>query len=278
MTTKHLTHPELERRLLHWTGSSSVPRYPFFESHSSLASSSSTGGVVAAGAVQDLPRWFADIELASQDCKVQAAQYPDVAIYFLRGDLKEVMKDRRGVYLGLKEGEEGKERVKAGKKEKREKNGWDWDWEDFKEDLRRVVGEAAKIMSSPQISSIAGDAMAQLRKSHPFIASSIGLSIIIGGTAVLLPALGLMAVNSMNRRQLNGPVGVGSPRIELLVVQIFGQQIKLNLSIFLLPSVANGKLSNLACFTHHFYPKTPQPANRRIEAVYLPRADGKGLD
>ena len=51
--------------------------------------------------------------------------------------------------------------------------------------------------------------MAQLRKAHPFIASSIGLGLIIGGTAVLIPALGLMA---MNRRRLNHPVGTSSPR------------------------------------------------------------------
>lgn len=51
--------------------------------------------------------------------------------------------------------------------------------------------------------------MAQLRKAHPFIASSIGLGLIIGGTAVLIPALGLMA---MNRRRLSHPVGTSSPR------------------------------------------------------------------
>jgi len=51
--------------------------------------------------------------------------------------------------------------------------------------------------------------MAQLRKAHPFIASSIGLGLIIGGTAVLLPTLGLLA---MNRKRLNTPVGTSSPQ------------------------------------------------------------------
>ena len=63
--------------------------------------------------------------------------------------------------------------------------------------------------SSHQFSNRAGDAMAQLRKSHPFIASSIGLGMIIGGTAVLIPALGLMA---MYRRRLNHPVCISSPQ------------------------------------------------------------------
>lgn len=51
--------------------------------------------------------------------------------------------------------------------------------------------------------------MAQLRKAHPFIASSIGLGLIIGGTAVLIPALGLMAMNRSKR--LNRAVGTSSP-------------------------------------------------------------------
>jgi len=121
-----LQHPELERRLLRWTGSSSVPRYPFFEgpgpqslSHSyppppSLSSSSSS--------LEDLRRWFNDIELAATDCDVSVEQYPDVAIYFLKGDLKEVMKERREVYV-----------KQTGRRF--------WDWRDFREDLRRIVGQ-----------------------------------------------------------------------------------------------------------------------------------------
>jgi len=186
MSNKFLTLPELERRLLKWTGSSSVPRYPFFESNFSHKLASSVGG----DSIHDLPRWFNNIELASGDCDVPKEQYSEVAIYFLTGELKEVMSERKDLYL--------KETKKSF-----------WDWEDFKEDLRRLVGEAAKIISSPQISNIAGDAMAQLRKAHPFIASSIGLGLIIGGTAVLLPALGMMA---MNRRRLNHSVSTSSPQ------------------------------------------------------------------
>jgi hypothetical protein len=114
-----LERVELERRLLRWTGSSSVPRYPFFEGPIS------NSGVIASGtlnsSVEDLRRWFNDIELASNDCHVPLEQYPDVAIYFLRGDLKEVMKERREAYF------------------KETKRGW-WDWLDFKEDLKRIVG------------------------------------------------------------------------------------------------------------------------------------------
>jgi len=186
MSTKFLSFSELERRLLQWIGSSLAPRYPFFESNFSHKLASSVGGE----SIHDLPRWFNNMELASSDCEVPEEQYSEVAIYFLTGELKEVMLERKDLYL------------------KESKRGF-WVWEDFKEDLRRLVGEAAKIISSPQFSNRAGDAMTQLRKAHPFIASSIGLGLIIGGTAVLIPALGLMA---LNRRRLNHPVGTSSPR------------------------------------------------------------------
>jgi len=137
--------------------------------------------------IHDLPRWFNNMELASGDCEVPKEQYSEVAIYFLKGELKEVMLERKDLYL------------------KETRKGF-WDWEDFKEDLRRLVGEAAKIISSPQFS---GDAMAQL---HPFIASSIGLGLIIAGSVVLIPALGLMT--SMKRQHLNHSfqLGTSSPR------------------------------------------------------------------
>ena len=49
------------------------------------------------------------------------------------------------------------------------------------------------ISSSSNISNIASDAMQQIRLAHPYIASSVKLGLIIGGTAVLLPTLGVMA-------------------------------------------------------------------------------------
>lgn len=111
--------PELERRLLRWTGSSSVPRYPFFEGPASNAGLAGSGSLN--NSMEDLRRWFNDIEIAANDCHVPLEQYPDVAIYFLKGDLKEVMKERREAYL------------------KETKTGW-WDWMDFREDLKRIVG------------------------------------------------------------------------------------------------------------------------------------------
>ena len=124
-----LLHPtDLERRLLRWTGSSSVPRYPFFEgpisnSTSVTLDSSQVGKLNASQSLEDLRRWLNDIELAANDCRIPVEQYPEVAIYFLRGDLREVMKERREAYI------------------KETRRGW-WDWEDFKEDLRRIVGES----------------------------------------------------------------------------------------------------------------------------------------
>ena len=70
------------------------------------------------------------MELAAADCGVAEEQYADVAIYFLRGNLQEVMKVRKGVYL--KHVYDG-EKVPSGRRF--------WVWKDFKEDLRRVVGE-----------------------------------------------------------------------------------------------------------------------------------------
>lgn len=76
-------------------------------------------------------RWLnSTVELAAADCGVVEEQYADVAIYFLRGDLQEVMKVRRGVYL---KHAYDSNKVPIGKRF--------WVWKDFKEDLRRVVGE-----------------------------------------------------------------------------------------------------------------------------------------
>lgn len=83
----------------------------------------STTNTSASQSLEDLRRWLNDIELAANDCRVPMEQYPDVAIYFLRGDLREVMKERKEAY------------------QKETRRRW-WDWMDFKEDLRRIVGES----------------------------------------------------------------------------------------------------------------------------------------
>ena len=133
MPKKSLSLAELERRLLKWTGSSSVPRYPFFESNFSHKLASSVGG----DSVHDLPRWFNNMELASGDCDVPKEQYSEVAIYFLTGELKEVMLERKDLYL------------------KETKKGF-WDWEDFKEDLRRLVGGCASFFPLRVLICISG--------------------------------------------------------------------------------------------------------------------------
>lgn len=143
---------ELERRLLGWL-SNQVLRYPFFEASlaprttgagarapgsnlnspnsptftplsSSSSSPSSSRYASASSSLQDLNQWYNYVETASSDCRVPVEQYPDVALYLLRGDLKEVMQERKGEYL------------------KQTKNSF-WDWSDFKEDLRRIVGECS---------------------------------------------------------------------------------------------------------------------------------------
>jgi hypothetical protein len=85
---------------------------------------SSVGGE----SIHDLPRWFNNMELASNDCDVPKEQYSEVAIYFLTGELKEVMLERKDLYL------------------KEAKKGF-LDWEDFKEDLKRLVGEQLPFFS-----------------------------------------------------------------------------------------------------------------------------------
>ena len=70
---------------------------------------------------------FNDIELAPSDCDVPEERYSEVAIYFLTGELKEFMLERKDLYL-----KESKKRF--------------WVWEDFKEDLRRLVGECCFYM------------------------------------------------------------------------------------------------------------------------------------
>lgn len=125
-----LAHHELERRLLGWTGSSYVPRYPFFEGPQASGTSSLNASTssLASRHSQDLNRWFNDVELAAHDCNVPPEQHPDVGIYFLRGDLREVMNERRDVYL-------------------RQTRKLFWAWEDFKEDLRRIVGKFPFLLS-----------------------------------------------------------------------------------------------------------------------------------
>lgn len=152
---------ELERRLLGWL-SNQVLRYPFFEasiapratgagarapgsglslpispistafsspSGSPLSSPSASRYASASSSLQDLNQWYNYVETASTDCRVPVEQYPDVALYLLRGDLKEVMQERKGEYL------------------KQTKKSF-WDWSDFKEDLRRIVGECRSTSSS----------------------------------------------------------------------------------------------------------------------------------
>lgn len=98
-----------------------MPRYPFYEANGCLITTSQH---LKSGKMQDLNKWFYDIELAANDCDISKEQYPDVAIYFLRGELKEVMCERREWYL------QQTRRVF-------------WDWSDFKYDLTRVVREWA---------------------------------------------------------------------------------------------------------------------------------------
>lgn len=144
-----LSWTELESRLLNWINSAHIPRYPFFDGvppsldssispsssqyslsrSSSTLSSSSTSFTLAANN-QDLNRWLEFIEQASVECGIEESQYADVAVWFMRGELREVMRERRAAYLG-------EVRHLAESQKRARQLG---EWKDFKVDLRRVVG------------------------------------------------------------------------------------------------------------------------------------------
>jgi len=152
-----LPSADLENRLVEWYGS--VHKYPCFDS-----------------GVSDLSPWFHDIESGSIDHSIPKQQWADAAIFFLTGDLKIVMQERRDQYI-----------------QKTEKHYWDW--EDFKQDISHIVDEADKLKKTPL--SNAGDIVSQLAQKHPYIVASAGWGLIIGGSAVLVPALGLAALNAV---------------------------------------------------------------------------------
>lgn len=154
-----LSQADLERRLLKWISKVHVPRYPFFDGlpsypgpsdamwadssptsftlNSSAAVSgvapgvltSSSSSIGSSASVQDLNHWLEFVEDASRECEIQESQYPDAAVWFMRGELREVMRERRAVYL-----HEAHRIADSTRKAKIR------DWEDFKKDLKRVVG------------------------------------------------------------------------------------------------------------------------------------------
>ncbi|KJA20904.1 hypothetical protein HYPSUDRAFT_42739 [Hypholoma sublateritium FD-334 SS-4] len=163
---------------------------------------SSSSSIGSSASVQDLNHWLEFVEDASRECEIQESQYPDAAVWFMRGELREVMRERRAVYL------HEARRIADSKKAKIR------DWEDFKKDLKRVVDEARRIFltAASQIRAtpttlampnathalISQPTFALLRRTHPYIASSLSLGLVIGGTVVLLPAIAL-GIEAWNR-------------------------------------------------------------------------------
>ncbi|KAF9481286.1 hypothetical protein BDN70DRAFT_876614 [Pholiota conissans] len=217
-----LSWVELESRLLNWIRSAHIPRYPFFDgvpssldsgstssSQYSLSSSLSSSSLSLAANNQDLHRWLEFIEQASGDCDIKESQYADVAVWFMRGELREVMRERRAAYLG-------EVRLLAEREKRARQLG---EWRDFKADLTRVVDEAAKILVSASSQARSAPSAAPpsipiqapvppttfqyLQRTHPYIASSLTLGLVVGGTVVLLPALKL-GVEALNRMREAG--------------------------------------------------------------------------
>ncbi|KAJ3548394.1 hypothetical protein NMY22_g1284 [Coprinellus aureogranulatus] len=116
--------------------------------------------------------------------------YAEAAIVFIQGDLAHVMEERRIRYL-----------------EKSDDAYWRWD--DFKDDIRRVIVEAEKrfiprpprlvVMAEKEKSPLdkTKDALEKLRSEHPYVFASAGSALMISGSFVIVPALGILALNAI---------------------------------------------------------------------------------
>ncbi|KAF6758884.1 hypothetical protein DFP72DRAFT_844678 [Ephemerocybe angulata] len=156
-----LTPETLKARLLAWASTSS--RYPYFK-----------------GTSKDLASWFSIVERACEENEILDIQYAEAAIVFIQGDLALVMEERRARYL-------------------EESGDSYWRWEDFKDDIRRVIVEAEKIMAESEATPLdkTKAAFARMRQEHPYIFASAGSALMISGSVVLIPALGILALNAI---------------------------------------------------------------------------------
>lgn len=156
-----LSPETLRARLLVWANTSS--RYPFFKGNS-----------------KDLASWFEIVERACEENEIPDIQYAEAAIVFIQGDLCHVMEERRVRYL---------------------ENSGDayWVWADFKDDIKRIIVEAEKIMAEKRRTPLdkTKDALEKLRSEHPYIFASAGSALMIGGSFVIIPALGILALNAI---------------------------------------------------------------------------------
>jgi len=151
--------PDFKERLAQWATTS--PRYPWFK-----------------GASADLAEWCTLVEGACEDLLVPRSAWAAAAMGLIAGDLQPVMDERRVKFL--------------------EQSGEDfWQWEDFKDDIRRVVLEAEKIIAEPQAGGGLKDSMTQFRQDHPYIVASASAGLVIGGSLMIIPALGLVAMNAI---------------------------------------------------------------------------------
>lgn len=98
----HLPVDELRRRLYTWTQKSSC--YPLYK-----------------GLPEKLGEWLLIVERACRGSGVSLTQRTEAALLLILGELAEVMKVREQTYLN-------------------ETGEPSWPWDDFKRDIRKVVG------------------------------------------------------------------------------------------------------------------------------------------
>ncbi|KAH6903438.1 hypothetical protein BKA70DRAFT_1300980 [Coprinopsis sp. MPI-PUGE-AT-0042] len=109
MITSKGTPTDFKERLVQWA--TTTNEFPWF-----------------GGSSKDLRRWLEIVESACEDNQVDKSNWAEAGIMFVSGDLKHVMDERRVKYL-----EKSPERTF-------------WAWEDFKDDIARVVAEGERSM------------------------------------------------------------------------------------------------------------------------------------
>ncbi|KAJ2933269.1 hypothetical protein H1R20_g3828, partial [Candolleomyces eurysporus] len=137
----HFSPEVLKQRLYNWSLSTS--RYTLYK-----------------GLPEKLGGWLIIVERACRESGVPLTQRTEAALLLIVGELADVMQVRQQTYL--------------------EKTGEPyWGWQDFKQDLRKVVGEAKR------------------GSSFKYWLASAAVGLIIAGSIVLIPAVGILILNAV---------------------------------------------------------------------------------
>ncbi|TFK24328.1 hypothetical protein FA15DRAFT_619484 [Coprinopsis marcescibilis] len=127
----------------------------------------------------NLARWFLDIERAFEVNEVPDEHQAVVALALISNeDLQGAMEERMQFVFELSS------------------QGKSWEWKDFKEDLCKVV--AAGTSEGP---------ISIFRRNHPYLLASMSTGLVVAGGAVLAPAAGILALNTLGFTALGVEAG-----------------------------------------------------------------------